>query len=228
MWKLRAMAVVLSIGALTLLQGAEKGGCGQGLDNRPGEPGIDVGGTAGAKWTVTYQDTMEVVVKNGGAVLATHSFAAATGGTFDLEGTTIDLTNLCQRSDVACPNEVFPHEVTMTQPGNKLHLLYVSFNKEGPLGDLSQATLLGNVDSDDDFSIALGIGAATNGVCGLLSASYATGHIDGDGGDPPLGTSLSGDIVTVYTGGCLLVGTSGTAGAGLTIEVRIPFSATRQ
>jgi hypothetical protein len=224
------LTVLLAATALCLLRGAGKeGGCGQGLDNRAGEPGVDVGGKDGARWNVDYSDTIQVKITGAGGAVVTHDFTVAGGGLFDVEGTQIDLGKLCEREDVACPHEVFPSEVKMTQPGDQLHLLYVNFNAEGPLGELKDTTLLGNVDSDHDFSIALGIGAAAApGLpCALLGVSYATGHIDNDGGDPPVGTSLSGDIVTGYAGGCVLIGSSGTASAGVSVELRVPFTATR-
>lgn len=220
--------VSLIIVSLFFLQGASKAGCGDGLNNREGEAGVDVGSEAGAEWDLTYSGSMEVVVKNGAALVATEQLVRAVGGTFEVDGIKIDLQQLCQRSDVACPDEVFPTQVTMTQPGDQLHLLKVEFNKEGPLGELSETTLLGNVDSDFDFSIALGIGAAAAPPCGLLSVSYATGHIEHDGDDPPRGTSLAGEIVTAYTGGCLVSGEGGAVGAGLTVELRLPFTGVRR
>lgn len=226
----RLLTLLLAAAALCLLRGAaSEGGCGQGLDNRPGEPGIEVGGKDGAAWKVEYSDTIQVKVTGAGGAVVTHNLTVAGGGLFDVEGQQIDLGKLCEREDVACPQEVFPAEVKMTQPGDQLHLLYVNFNAEGPLGELKETTLLGNVDSDDDFSIALGIGAAAApGLpCALLSVSYATGHIEGDGGDPPRGTSLTGDIVTGYAGGCVLLGSGGGAGVGVSVELRVPFSATR-
>jgi hypothetical protein len=225
--------VILPLSALSLmflLGAGPEGGCGQGLDNRPGEPGIDVGGVSGASWSVSYQDTVEVIVKNAGGVISTQNISLAAGGTFDVGGIKVNLTELCARPDVACPNEIFPHQVKMTQPGKDLHLLYVNFNKVGPLENLEQTTLLGNVDSDFDFSIALGIQGAAVGTCGLLAVSYATGHIDHDAaaaGEAPKGTSLDGDIVTAYHGGCIIPTSSGTVAGGITVELRVPFKGQR-
>jgi hypothetical protein len=42
--------LLVALCATTMLMGAKKQGCGEGLDNRPGEAGIDVGGTLGATW----------------------------------------------------------------------------------------------------------------------------------------------------------------------------------
>ncbi|MBK8480897.1 MAG: hypothetical protein IPL40_06945 [Proteobacteria bacterium] len=229
--KLRGMAPwVVSGLTLLVLQGAagDKGGCGGGLDNRAGEPGLEVGGAAGADWDVSYGDALEVLVKNGAVVVSSQALSLATGGTFDLAGTTVELRALCARGDIACPEDVFPARVRMTQPGSKLHLLYVTFNQVGPLDALTQATLLGNVDSDYDFSIALGVGAAGAGSCGLLKVSYATGTIAHDDAEPPRGSALSGEIVTAYAGGCIALGQQGSAAAGLTVEFRLPFSAKRR
>lgn len=222
---LRLAAASLS---MLLLMGAAapKQGCGQGLDNRAGEPGINVGGSSGAMWQLSYQDQVEVIVKRGGVVVATQYASAAAGGEIDIDGIKVDLAALCAREDVACPHEVFPRQVRMTQPGAQLHLLYVEYNKTGPLAEVADQTLLGNVDSDFDFSIALGIGGALAGPCGLLSVSYATGNISG-AGDPPIGQSLAGDIVTAYHGACVVSGVNGAAAAGLTVELRVPFTGTR-
>lgn len=224
----KTTTVLLSLGALLLLRGVgEDGGCGQGLDNKAGIPGINVGGVEGARWTVAYDDQVTVKIKNAAGVVTTKTFSWAAGGIFDMEGVQVDLRGLCEREDVACPNEVFPHEVVMTQPGTEQHLLYVTFSPEGPLGDLSQTTLVGNVDSEQDFSIALGIKAAALGTCGLLGVSYATGHIlteeEVNGGDPTLGFQMQGEIVTAYSGGCVI----GNAAGGGTVELRVPFDAQR-
>jgi len=225
MFKLRAMALTLSLAALGLLQGAAKGGCG---GNEPGVPGIDVGGPAGADWRVDYGDTLRVVVKKAGVVVADSNLSVVAGGTFTVDGVAVDLSNLCQRPDVACPHEVFPKTVRMTQPGDQRHLLYVTFNKEGPLGGVTSGTLLGNVDSAKDFRIELGIQAAAVGTCGLLGVSYAEGSIQADASNPERGVKMvASDLVTAYAGGCILSGSGGSAGAGLTVELRVPFSADR-
>jgi hypothetical protein len=50
--------------------------------------------------------------------------------------------------------------------------------------------------------------------------SFATGHVEHDGGDPPKGTKMMGDIVVGYAGGCIVSGTGGTASAGVSVELR--------
>lgn len=232
MFKTRLMGVMVVALSMTLLLGAMEEdpdrGCGGGLDNRAGEPGVDVGGIAGADWKISYGDKVEVKVKKGGVVVATENIVWATGGTFKLDGEVVDLRKMCDRGDIACPEQIFPGTVRMTQPGADLHFLYVTFNPVGPLKELKKTTLLGNVDSDHDFSIALGIGAAAAGTCGLLATSYATGHIGGGKVAPFKGDVLNGNIVTTYSGGCALLGIKAGAGAGLQVEVKMPISGVRQ
>jgi hypothetical protein len=221
--------IALAAFAFVLFSGfGPQGGCGGGLDNRPGEAGIDVGGVYGADWSVSYSDKITVRVLSGGALVHTSTVSAATGGTFTVDGVTVDIAELCARESVTCPQEVFPTQVRMTQPLAEQHLLFVTFNPTGPLAEIDEATLVGNVDSDDDFSIALGIQAAAVGTCGLLGVSYATGRIYGATGAQDYGTSLSGDIVVGYAGGCVVSGSGGSAAAGLSVEFRLPFNAYRQ
>jgi hypothetical protein len=227
MWKIRAIVVTLSIAALGLLQGAARGGCG---GNEPGVPGIEVGGEQGADWEISYQDTMKVTIKKAGAVVASHDLSVAAGGIFKLDGVDIDINkDVCQRSEIACPSEVFPKIVRMTQPGNDLHYLRMAFEKEGPLGKLTDATLLGNVDSHQAFRIELGIKAAALGSCGLLGYSYADGVIrEEPNSDPLRGVEIEdGWITTAYAGGCILAGHAGAVGAGLEVEIKIPFTGKR-
>lgn len=227
MWNKRAMHLALSLCAVSMLQGAARGGCG---GNEPGVPGIDVGGAAGADWEINYSDQIRVIVKKAGAVVATHDLSVVKGGVFTVDGVQIDIDkDVCSRTDIACPSEVFPKTVRMTQPGRDLHYLRVNFVKEGPLGNLTDATLLGNVDSGRAFRIELGIKGAAVGTCGLLGYSYADGVIIADpGSDPPRGGAIEdGWITTAYGGGCILSGHSGAAGAGIEVEIKVPFTAKR-
>lgn len=222
MTKLRYSLMILAVISFALLSGFEGGGCGDGLQNRPGEPAIDVGGVQGAEWKLKYSDIIQVTVKNAAGVVANYNLSRAAGGTFSLAGEVVDLREVCDRGEVTCPDEIFPGVVKMTQPGMEGHLLYVDYAMPNQDGKPVSRTLLGNVDSDRDISIALGVGLGGGGACGLLSVSYFNGHVNDNGGDPPIGATLQGDIVTAYSGTCLLAGKGGLAAGALTVEIRIP------
>ena len=200
--------------------GANGMGCGEGLQNRPGEPGLDVGGINGATWAMTYNPQIEVTVKGTAGVISRKLLPFGAGSTFVVGTKTINLVELCNRGDVACPNDVLPAAVRMTQPSADRHFLQVTINTKGPLGKIQQAVLPGNVDSDNDFSVFLGVTAAAAGPCGLLGVSYATGQIRSDALNAARGVSLTGDIVTGYSGGCLIGDPNAAGAAGVTVELR--------
>ncbi len=227
MKRFRVPLALLAILSFIMLSGFEGGGCGEGLNNRVGEPGINVGGLHGADWNLTIGDVMNVRVKNASGVVADYTINRVTGGSFSLEGETVDLRAMCERGEIVCPDEMFPSKVRMSQPGLEMHLLYVSYAHPGPDGKSAKHTLIGNVDSDWDMSVALGAGITGGGPCAMLSYSYFGGHIEATGDNPPMGTGLAGDIVTSYSGACLLGGTKGAAAGGLTVELRMPVSGHR-
>ncbi len=76
----KLITVVLSVTSVVFLMGAAppEGGCGAGLDNRQGEPGIDVGGKAGADWSMNYSDQLEVRIKNAGGPTRSWTFSPTT------------------------------------------------------------------------------------------------------------------------------------------------------
>jgi hypothetical protein len=197
----------------------------KGCINRPGEPGLELGGSTGAVWLLDVGDRLTVTVRSGGATVRQHDLIWGAGARFDLDGVSVDLDALCARPDVACPQEVFPGTITMTQPGSDRHLVNLSYNPEGPLASVDEATLLGNLDSDGNLRVFLGVGAAATGSCGLLSVSYATGRVTSDRSLPERGVAIQGEIIVGMAAGCV---SGASAATGLTLELRLAYSATRQ
>ena len=116
MRKLRTPLALLAVLSFVFLSGFEGGGCGEAFDNRPGEPAVDVGGLHGADWTLSYVDKMSVRVTNASGVVANHALSRVAGGSFSLEGETVDLREMCARGEIVCPDEIFPGLVRMSQP----------------------------------------------------------------------------------------------------------------
>lgn len=92
---------------LPLLMGAQGDGCAAASKS----PAPDVRGT----WAITYDDTIGVEVKLGGAVY--HAELAPEGGSFTIEHQgkpyTFDLD--CARPDIVCPSEAWPERVVIEQ-----------------------------------------------------------------------------------------------------------------
>lgn len=196
--------------------------------NLPGEKGLEVGGPAGATWRVTFKDPITVKVKGSAGVVSSADLPMASGS-FKVGEATIQLPSLCSRNDVVCPQDVFPLDVTLVQPGEDLHMLKVTVNPKGPLALLPQPTLLGNVDSLDGFSVILGVDLAGAGTCGMLGISLAKGRIMADPKDYTRGIGLNGTILVSYAGACVVIGnTMGATGAGLTVDLEVPFTAARR
>jgi|GEM_PF-6542492 len=216
---------ILATMSFFLLTGA-KGGC---ANNELGDPGIDVAGL----WQIDYKDKVTVTVAVQGGAASTYTLSARYGGAFVVEGQTYDLTEFCSRDQVVCPWDVLPEVVTMTQPTQANHLLEVTFNPEGPLAYNSDGTLVGNVDSNDDVLIPLDVNGAAiiaagsngAGMCGLVGGSFAQASIKGDGGTPAKGTTMNGELITIYTAGCVAGNSDGAVEASVTVKVSVPFRA---
>lgn len=203
-------------------------GCGPGLMNEPGLPGLDVGGASGATWNVAFTDPITITVTDAYGVASVSRLPMA-GGNFQVGQAAIALDGLCSRSDIVCPQNVFPLNVTLTQTDPMLHILAVRVNPKGPLALLPQPSRIGNVDSFGGFAVLLDAGLAGMGTCGLLGLSTAKGTITKDPQDPSRGIALSGEISVGYAGGCVVLGnTMGVTGAGIKVELKLGFSATRQ
>ena len=61
----------------------------------------------------------------------------------------------------------------------------------------------------------------------MLSVSYATCQINHNDDEPRFSPTLDGRVATAYTGGCLLVGSGGTAAAWVTREIVVPVTGKR-
>lgn len=197
------------------------------------DPGVDVGGKQGAWWMVSNDDTMTVMIR-GAAGEISRSSVRTTSGSFTLGSVSIDVEQLCARMDIVCPKDVFPPEIMLTQPQNDHHILFATYSRKGPLAAVSDSTLLGSMaragtDMGLSFAIALGVGSAGQGACGLLGVSYATGKLrKGPLPEDPQregGVAMQGTLVTSYTAGCIAGAQAGVE--GLSVELQMGFRAER-
>lgn len=201
----QALALVAAVILLApVLQGA-KGGCGGAANSRSPAPEV-----AGA-WVITYEDTLDVEVKIGGAVYAAEVGAAGGEVTIAHDGHPFTFDLRCERPEVVCPSEAWPGEVTLSQRNAQFpHRMFVTLPRQACTGDLvdpapaecGEGTLnpecepvcQGDVqtsetdhfgvitEAGDHFDVLLGGGIATNGVnCAMLGVSIAKADLVNSG-----------------------------------------------
>jgi hypothetical protein len=164
-------------------------------------------------WDVDYADDLAVKVGIGGATYTGEVDAA--GGVFEIEhdGQPIVFELDCERDEVVCPSEAwpheitaehrsdrFPHQVTITLPGQECDGELVAPDPaecgEGTTNpecaDVCDGEVLvgpqdrlGAISEDGEhFDILLGAGVASNGInCALLGLSVARADIASDKSD---------------------------------------------
>jgi len=190
---------VIYLALLPFAMGAKGDGCAAGSTS----PAPDVRGT----WALTYDDTIGVEVKIGGATYT--SELGANGGTFTITHAgvpyTFDLD--CSRPDIVCPSEAWPNQVAVEQRDvQHQHQMVVDLpsaqcdeqltqpapgtcgtgtsNPNCDLicgGDITVAThqAFGVIgETGETFRLYLGGGVVTNGVnCAMLGYSVADANL---------------------------------------------------
>ncbi|MEM9492235.1 MAG: hypothetical protein AAGC55_24015 [Myxococcota bacterium] len=195
--------VTLLAAALPMLLGARGDGCAANSTS----PAPDVSGN----WAITYDDTLDVEVRIGGAVYQAQ--LGAQGGVISIEheGQPITFDLDCSRPDILCPSEAWPAEVAIEQRNQQFeHRMIVTLPEQICSGSLIPAdpaecgpgTLNESCDDVCDGEIAvedherfgvigetgetyrlyLGGGIATNGInCALLGFSLADANLTSSG-----------------------------------------------
>lgn len=193
-------ALVLSV---PMLGGAQGDGCAANSRS----PAPDVSG----EWSVTYDDTLDVEIRIGGAV---YDETLAVGGgviTVDHEGRELVFDLDCARPEVICPSEGWPSQVSIEQRNAELrHRMIVTLptqrcegtlrapdpaecgegtnNPEcadvcdGPISVREEERFGVIGETGETFRLFLGGGVVTNGFnCALLAASVADADLISEG-----------------------------------------------
>lgn len=189
--------------ALPFLVAAQGDGCAAGSTS----PAPDVRGT----WGLTYDDTIGIEVKIGGAVHDAEVGAA--GGSFTINHAgkpyTFDLD--CARPDIVCPSEAWPDRVVIEQRDvARQHQMIVNLPQQSCTGALEQpepgtcgagtsnpncdlvcggditvrtAQAFGVIgETGETFRLYLGAGIVTNGInCAMLGYSVADADLVTEG-----------------------------------------------
>jgi hypothetical protein len=200
---LKTLRLALFTSALPLVMGAQGDGCAANSSS----PAPDVRGT----WGITYDDTLGIEVKIGGAVY--HSELGAGGGSFTInhQGKPYTFNLDCARPDVVCPSEAWPKSVVIEQRNvAKQHQMIVNLPQQSCMGALMKpapgtcgvGTSNPNCDlicdggvtvkttehfgvigeTGETFRLYLGGGIVTNGInCAMLGYSLADADLDNVG-----------------------------------------------
>jgi hypothetical protein len=185
----------LMVMGLPLVMGAQGDGCAAGSTS----PAPDVQGT----WDVSYDDTIGVEVKIGGAVYDSQLGAGGGSFTIDHDGKPYTFDLDCTRPDIVCPSEAWPSQVVVEQRDvQHQHQMVVDLPQAKCSGSLSEpapgtcgsgtnnpncdlvcdgdvtvetAQAFGVIgEAGDSFRLYLGAGIVTNGInCAMLGYSVA-------------------------------------------------------
>ena len=216
----------LTLPTLPFVMGAEGDGCAAGSTSAA----PDMRGT----WAVTYDDTIGIEVKIGGAVY--NAQLGSGGGVFTInhEGKPYTFNLDCARPDIVCPSEAWPGSVLVEQRDvNYQHQMVVNLPQSTCTGTLMKpapgtcgdGTSNPNCDlicdggvtvkstehwgvigeTGTSFRLYLGGGIVTNGInCAMLGYSLADASLDNTG------APQSGDWeATGMSAGIVTIGYSG-------------------
>jgi hypothetical protein len=220
----------LAMMTMPVLMGARGQGCNGTAFSE--SPAPDMTGD----WDVSYDDRLDVEITIGGVTHTAELGAQGGSLTIDHDGQPITFDLRCEREDIVCPSEVWPTEVSFRQDDERYpHRVWMDVTKQECSGEMMAPApsecgegttnpdceqvcsaevqtvtkeAFGTIDEPGtSFDLALGLGAASNGVnCALLGGSYAEGDLETVGGaeqDQWEAVATSGDVVAVYAGGCL-------------------------
>lgn len=186
-------------------------------------PGIDIGGSSGALWELTYASDMRVTLRSGTQSAST-SVVPATNSVASVLGRTIDLSSFCWRVDVVCPHQVLTTQTVVVQ-STTTDQFVVGFNRKGPLTAVADAGLLGTLQGSD-LTVPLGMQAGAD-PCTLAAGSAVSASASVPTGET-LADAMEGLVTLRYSGECVTLGGNGALYTTDQVELTVRFTGTRQ
>ena len=192
-------------------------------DGSTSGPALDIGGTSGAIWEVSYDEETQVTLRATGQV-ATKKVKRS-DGPLSLLGSVFALSTFCWRTDVICPDEVLAPQTALVQPEDGQ--LVVGYRRKGPLATLSQQGLWGTLDGSS-LAIPLGMAPSKADPCTLATGSAIYGTASPSTTDATRSDSMQGQTTLRYSGSCVTLGGSGALQSSDLLELSVLFSAKRR
>jgi hypothetical protein len=250
---LAVATMTLGASGCPLFPDADEDDAGDGGQNSgPPAADVDIGGATGATWKLSYADTIQVTLYEGGKAAST-KLKASQGGLVSLLGNTVDLTAFCWRTDTVCPSQVLTSKTSVIQPQGSPNHFVIGFNRRGPLAGVNQSGLIGALDYRD---LNIPLGGASNGAsdpCALVKGSAilataapaASVNVDAgvdagvdsgleadagvsDGGNTAeRAVTLRGQVTLGFSGSCFSFTTGGAVGPNAVVSLSTTFAGVR-
>lgn len=233
--RLKGSWILPAAAALVLLSGFGK--CPMSMDNTsPAQqdggastPTLDIGGSGGAYWNMTYAKVLTVTVRTGTKVATKQVSASA--GTVSILGNNISISSFCARADTLCPAALLPGNTMIIQPEKSPWNPLIGFNRFGPLSVLKNHPALIGVLKNDTLKVPMatdGLAAAKGDLCALVSPSAIDARASAVSGGGQKADTLQGTITLAYKADCWNLGGSSAVTGGATVELTVAFTGKRK
>ena len=231
----KGLNALVAATALLLLAGFD--GCPLSLDNTPPaqldggntSSTLDIGGSGGAYWNVTYAKEVVITVRTSSEVAVKQ--VSANSGTISLLSSTINIGTFCLRADTLCPAALLPTNTLIIQPSNAPWNPVISYNRYGPLRILKNHTGLIGVLTSDTLKVPLatnGLAAAKGDYCALVPPSGIDARAMATSGTGQKADTLQGKITMAYVADCWNLGGGSAVTPGAIVELTVAFTGERK
>lgn len=192
-----------------------------------GGDGIDLGGSSGAYWTLTYAGQLTLTQRTASGVATAQ--APVTAASFALDGSVFFLPGFCTGSGTLCPHAVMPSPVQMIQPVSPAGQVVVGFNRTGPLERIkTQVGLFGTLQGSQ-LDVPLGTaGIDPNNYCALQNGSRIEAQAGDLAADGRTARSLQGTVTLRFRAECFNLTAGNAVTPGALVDLSVSFTGVRK
>ncbi len=191
---------------------------------------VDIGGTKGALWDVTFSTSI-VVTSHGPKHVKTKTISVS--GVDTVGDSIINLGSFCSLANTLCPHKVLPTPLAIKQYASQPSRPIIGFNRLGPLriAKLLEG-LIGSLVATQ-LKVPLGtdhMSEAKSDSCALGQASNITATVSDKAGNPVTtkATLIQGTIKLAYGSDCFTLSGKSVVPTGSRVELSMPFTARRR
>lgn len=231
----RVPTALVIAAAMLILAGFD--GCPLAMDTNPPvqqdagpiTPTLDIGGTNGAYWGLSYGKELVVTARSKSKVATKQ--VKATIGVLSILNSNINITGFCLRADTLCPADVLPSTTRIVQVAKTPWNPLLGFNRTGPLRIIKdQAGLIGIL-KNDSLKVPMatsGLAAAKGDYCALVVPSSIDARVLAQAGGGSKADTIQGKITMAYASECWNLGGGSTVTPGTAVSLTVDFIAKRK